>query len=529
MPEAPPPVLEPAPQDPPDQGRQGRRRQRLPGVRAVDDHDAHVRRQHDPAADRRADRDRVRHRPGGLPQPGRRRRARRDRAALADPGDRRHPLPAEVRLRRDRRRLRRRTRQPRQHPQVRRPDQGDRARREGPRHVDPDRRQRRQPRQADPREVRQGDARGARRVGGLGGRSLRGARLPRLQDLGQAQRPGRHGARLRAARPGRRLAAAPRRHRGRARPSRARSSRRRRSARCSRRASATRSGSRSRLRRSRRSRSASRSCSRSTCGPRKLEIVSCPSCGRAQVDVYTLAEQVTAGLEGMEVPLRVAVMGCVVNGPGEAREADLGVASGNGKGQIFVKGEVIKTVPESQIVETLIEEAMRIAEGMESVDGAAARSPSPRPLAARRPRGPRLQARPDDGGARPLRTVQHGGERPTALAAGHPDRDLRAAGQVATVPERPREHALALRRGAGGRRPRRAHFAPAHRIVTVSPPRSLASFIRLITLVRPSADGERGGGRERRQLARREHDVGAERRALGVGRPHAQVVAACWA
>ncbi|NMD56233.1 MULTISPECIES: flavodoxin-dependent (E)-4-hydroxy-3-methylbut-2-enyl-diphosphate synthase [Tsukamurella] len=96
--------------------------------------------------------------------------------------------------------------------------------------------------------------------------------------------------------------------------------------------------------------------------PRKLEIVSCPSCGRAQVDVYKLANEVTAGLEGMEVPLRVAVMGCVVNGPGEAREADLGVASGNGKGQIFVKGEVIKTVPESKIVETLIEEALRIAE-----------------------------------------------------------------------------------------------------------------------------------------------------------------------
>ncbi|MGZ4633692.1 flavodoxin-dependent (E)-4-hydroxy-3-methylbut-2-enyl-diphosphate synthase [Oryzihumus sp.] len=105
--------------------------------------------------------------------------------------------------------------------------------------------------------------------------------------------------------------------------------------------------------------------------PRKLEIVSCPSCGRAQVDVYTLADQVTAGLEGLEVPLRVAVMGCVVNGPGEAREADLGVASGNGKGQIFVKGEVIKTVPEAKIVETLIEEAMRIAEEMgEPVDGA---------------------------------------------------------------------------------------------------------------------------------------------------------------
>jgi (E)-4-hydroxy-3-methylbut-2-enyl-diphosphate synthase len=100
--------------------------------------------------------------------------------------------------------------------------------------------------------------------------------------------------------------------------------------------------------------------------PRKLEIVSCPSCGRAQVDVYTLADQVAAGLEGMEIPLRVAVMGCVVNGPGEAREADLGVASGNGKGQIFVKGEVIKTVPESMIVETLIEEAMKIAEQREA-------------------------------------------------------------------------------------------------------------------------------------------------------------------
>src|ERR1700712_408602 len=110
---------------------------------------------------------------------------------------------------------------------------------------------------------------------------------------------------------------------------------------------------------------------------RGLEIVSCPSCGRAQVDVYTLANEVTAGLEGMDVPLRVAVMGCVVNGPGEAREADLGVASGNGKGQIFVKGEVVKTVPESMIVETLIEEALRIAEEMGSERGADDASGSP--------------------------------------------------------------------------------------------------------------------------------------------------------
>jgi len=97
---------------------------------------------------------------------------------------------------------------------------------------------------------------------------------------------------------------------------------------------------------------------------RGLEIVSCPSCGRAQVDVYTLAEQVTEGLKDFEVPLRVAVMGCVVNGPGEAREADLGVASGNGKGQIFVRGEVIKTVPEADIVATLLEEAHKLAAEM---------------------------------------------------------------------------------------------------------------------------------------------------------------------
>jgi (E)-4-hydroxy-3-methylbut-2-enyl-diphosphate synthase len=103
--------------------------------------------------------------------------------------------------------------------------------------------------------------------------------------------------------------------------------------------------------------------------PRKLEIVSCPSCGRAQVDVYKLADAVHAGLDGLDVPLRVAVMGCVVNGPGEAREADLGVASGNGKGQIFVRGEVVATVPESQIVQTLIDEALRLKDELGLADG----------------------------------------------------------------------------------------------------------------------------------------------------------------
>jgi (E)-4-hydroxy-3-methylbut-2-enyl-diphosphate synthase len=94
---------------------------------------------------------------------------------------------------------------------------------------------------------------------------------------------------------------------------------------------------------------------------RRLEIVSCPSCGRAQVDVYALTERVQAAFDGFPHPLRVAVMGCVVNGPGEAREADIGVSAGNGKGQIFVRGEVVRTVPESQIVESLLEEAVELA------------------------------------------------------------------------------------------------------------------------------------------------------------------------
>ena len=98
--------------------------------------------------------------------------------------------------------------------------------------------------------------------------------------------------------------------------------------------------------------------------PRTLEIISCPTCGRCQVDVFTLADQVTEGLKDLTQPLRVAVMGCIVNGPGEAREADLGVAAGNGKGQIFVHGQVVETVPESEIVPTLLAHADRIASFM---------------------------------------------------------------------------------------------------------------------------------------------------------------------
>ena len=104
--------------------------------------------------------------------------------------------------------------------------------------------------------------------------------------------------------------------------------------------------------------------------PRKFDIISCPSCGRAQVDVIQLANAVTEGLKGITAPIRVAVMGCIVTGPGEAREADLGVASGNGKGRIFIKGEVVETVPEDRIVETLLKYAHEIAATMgENEDG----------------------------------------------------------------------------------------------------------------------------------------------------------------
>jgi (E)-4-hydroxy-3-methylbut-2-enyl-diphosphate synthase len=102
---------------------------------------------------------------------------------------------------------------------------------------------------------------------------------------------------------------------------------------------------------------------------RGLDVVSCPSCGRAEVDVYTLAESVQSALEGIDVPLRVAVMGCIVNGPGEAREADIGVAAGSGKGQIIKKGEVLFTVQEADIVETLVHFANEMAEEIRAERG----------------------------------------------------------------------------------------------------------------------------------------------------------------
>src|SRR3954469_13834124 len=98
-----------------------------------------------------------------------------------------------------------------------------------------------------------------------------------------------------------------------------------------------------------------------------LDLIACPSCGRAEVDVIRVAQEAQAALEARKIPLQVAVMGCVVNGPGEAREADLGIAGGRGKGHLFVKGHVVRVVPESEMVDALVDEAEKImAEGIEA-------------------------------------------------------------------------------------------------------------------------------------------------------------------
>ncbi len=105
--------------------------------------------------------------------------------------------------------------------------------------------------------------------------------------------------------------------------------------------------------------------------PKKLDLIACPSCGRAEVDVFKLANAVEERMAEIDAPMRVAVMGCIVNGPGEAREADIGVASGKGKGQIFRRGEVVRTVTEAEIVDALLHEAKLLAEEYKAAGGAA--------------------------------------------------------------------------------------------------------------------------------------------------------------
>jgi (E)-4-hydroxy-3-methylbut-2-enyl-diphosphate synthase len=93
-----------------------------------------------------------------------------------------------------------------------------------------------------------------------------------------------------------------------------------------------------------------------------LDLIACPSCGRAEVDVIKVAEEATAALEAANLPIQVAIMGCIVNGPGEAREADIGIAAGRGKGHLFIKGQVVRVVPEDEMVAALLEEAERLVE-----------------------------------------------------------------------------------------------------------------------------------------------------------------------
>jgi (E)-4-hydroxy-3-methylbut-2-enyl-diphosphate synthase len=98
-----------------------------------------------------------------------------------------------------------------------------------------------------------------------------------------------------------------------------------------------------------------------------LDLIACPSCGRAEVDVIDVATRAQAALEAANLPIQVAVMGCIVNGPGEAREADIGIAAGRGKGHLFIKGQVVRVVPEAEMVEALLEEATKLVEeGVES-------------------------------------------------------------------------------------------------------------------------------------------------------------------
>jgi (E)-4-hydroxy-3-methylbut-2-enyl-diphosphate synthase len=100
---------------------------------------------------------------------------------------------------------------------------------------------------------------------------------------------------------------------------------------------------------------------------RNVDLVACPSCGRAEIDVYSVAQQAQAALEAKEIPLQVAVMGCVVNGPGEARSADLGIAAGRHRGHLFIRGEIVRVVPEDEMVAALVEEAERLVkEGVEA-------------------------------------------------------------------------------------------------------------------------------------------------------------------
>lgn len=93
------------------------------------------------------------------------------------------------------------------------------------------------------------------------------------------------------------------------------------------------------------------------------EIISCPTCGRCRIDLFEIVEQVEKALMTQTLPIKIAIMGCVVNGPGEAKEADIGVAGGDGSGVLFKKGKVVRTIPEEKLAEVLLKEVARMAPG----------------------------------------------------------------------------------------------------------------------------------------------------------------------
>jgi (E)-4-hydroxy-3-methylbut-2-enyl-diphosphate synthase len=105
---------------------------------------------------------------------------------------------------------------------------------------------------------------------------------------------------------------------------------------------------------------------------KNVDLIACPSCGRAEIDVIEVANRAMKAFEDKKLPLQIAVMGCVVNGPGEAREADLGIAAGNKRGHLFVKGRNVAVVPEDEMVEALVEWAEFINE--HGTDAAIARA-----------------------------------------------------------------------------------------------------------------------------------------------------------
>ncbi|MET0737554.1 MAG: flavodoxin-dependent (E)-4-hydroxy-3-methylbut-2-enyl-diphosphate synthase [Acidimicrobiales bacterium] len=125
-----------------------------------------------------------------------------------------------------------------------------------------------------------------------------------------------------------------------------------------------------------------------------LDLIACPSCGRAEVDVYAIADAAQKALEELEVPIQVAVMGCVVNGPGEAREADLGIAAGRKRGHLFVKGKVVKVVAEDEMVAELVEWAKIVSE--DGVEAALARAESGAAEEAEKDRAALLTEQGDD-------------------------------------------------------------------------------------------------------------------------------------